>query len=122
TKVEPKHRGISLLMIEEGMPCFTKGRKLDKVGLHAQDTPELYFEACVVPAANMIGEENKGFTYLVEKLQQERLVVEMAAQTASEDMLAMTVDHVKSRQAFGKPTSAFQNTQFKLVEIATEVE
>lgn len=122
TKVEPKHRGISLLMVEEGMPGFTKGRKLDKVGLHAQDTSELYFEDCVVPVANLIGEENKGFTYLMEKLQQERLVVAMAAQTASEDMLEMTVDYVKSRQAFGKPISAFQNTQFKLVEIATEVE
>src|SRR5690606_21026152 len=102
-KAEPKHRGISLLMIEEGMPGFTKGRKLDKVGLHAQDTSELYFEDCVVPAANLIGDENKGFTYLMEKLQQERLVVAIAAQTASEDMLETTLEYVKSRKAFGKP-------------------
>ncbi|RNF39243.1 acyl-CoA dehydrogenase family protein [Planococcus salinus] len=122
TKAEPKHRGISLLMIEEGLPGFTKGRKLDKVGMHAQDTSELYFEDCVVPAANLIGEENKGFTYLMEKLQQERLVVAMAAQVASEEMLDMTMEYVKSRKAFGKPISAFQNTQFKLVEMATEIE
>lgn len=121
-KTEPKHRGISLLMIEEGMPGFIKGRRLDKVGLHAQDTSELYFEDCVVPMANLVGAEGKGFTYLMEKLQQERLVVALAAQVASEDMLEMTLDYVQSRKAFGKPISAFQNTQFKLVEMATEIE
>lgn len=121
-QAEPKHRGISLLMIEEGTPKFTKGRKLDKVGMHSQDTAELYFEDCRVPVANLIGEEGKGFSYLMEKLQQERLVVAMAAQTASEDMLQMTLDYVKSRDAFGKPIGSFQNTQFKLAEIATKVE
>ncbi|TWT02264.1 acyl-CoA dehydrogenase family protein [Planomicrobium sp. CPCC 101079] len=121
-KAEPKHRGISLLIIEEGTPGFTKGRKLNKVGLHAQDTSELYFEDCIVPASNLIGVENQGFSYLMEKLQQERLVVAIAAQAASEDMLELTLDYVKSRKAFGKPISSFQNTQFKLVEMATEVE
>lgn len=119
---EPKHRGISLLMIEEGTPGFTKGRKLDKVGMHSQDTAELYFEDCRVPAANLIGNEGKGFGYLMEKLQQERLIVALAAQTASEDMLEMTLDYVKSREAFGKSIGSFQNTQFKLAEIATKVE
>lgn len=119
---QPKHRGISLLMVEEGTPGFTKGRQLDKVGMHSQDTAELYFEDCRVPAANLIGEEGKGFSYLMEKLQQERLVVALAAQTASEDMLEMTLDYVKSREAFGKPIGSFQNTQFKLAEIATKVE
>ncbi|WP_088008546.1 acyl-CoA dehydrogenase family protein [Indiicoccus explosivorum] len=119
---EPKHRGVSLLMIEEGTPGFTKGRKLDKVGMHAQDTSELYFEDCRVPVANLIGEEGKGFTYLMEKLQQERLVVALAAQTASEDMLEMTLRYVKERTAFGKPIGSFQNTQFKLAEMATEIE
>ncbi|GEN83192.1 acyl-CoA dehydrogenase [Sporosarcina luteola] len=119
---EPKHRGISLLMIEEGTPGFTKGRKLDKVGMHSQDTAELYFEDCRVPAANLIGNKGKGFGYLMEKLQQERLIVALAAQTASEDMLEMTLDYVKSREAFGKPIGSFQNTQFKLAEIATKVE
>lgn len=121
-KVEPKHRGISLLMIEEGTPGFTKGRKLDKVGMHSQDTAELYFEDCRVPVGNLIGGEGKGFACLMEKLQQERLLVALSAQTASEDMLEMTLDYVKSREAFGKPIGSFQNTQFKLAEIATKVE
>ncbi|PAV30665.1 acyl-CoA dehydrogenase [Virgibacillus profundi] len=119
---EPKHKGISLLMIEDGMPGFSRGRKLDKVGMHAQDTAELYFEDCRVPATNVIGEAGKGFRYLMEKLQQERLVVAIAGQTASEDMLEMTLDYVKSRTAFGKSIGSFQNTQFKLAEIATQVE
>ncbi|MGB3262248.1 acyl-CoA dehydrogenase family protein [Paenisporosarcina sp.] len=122
TQIEPKHRGISLLVIEEGMPGFTRGRKLNKVGMHAQDTAELYFEDCRVPANNLLGEEGKGFTYLMEKLQQERLMVAISAQTASEDMVEMTLDYVKSRKAFGKPIGTFQNTQFKLVEMSTEVE
>lgn len=119
---EPRHRGVSLLLIEEGTPGFTKGRKLDKVGMHSQDTSELYFEDCRVPADNLLGEEGKGFHYMMEKLQQERLVVALAAQTAMEDMLRLTVDYVKSRDAFGRPVAAFQNTQFKLAEIATETE
>lgn len=119
---EPKHQGISLLVVEEGTPGFTKGRKLDKVGLHAQDTAELYFEDCRVPAANLLGEEGKGFRYLMGKLQQERLVVAISAQIASEDMLEMTIDYVKSRRAFGKPISSFQNTQFKIAEMATKIE
>lgn len=121
-QAEPKHRGISLLMIEDGTPGFTKGRKLDKVGLHAQDTAELYFEDCRVPKETLIGVEGKGFRYLMEKLQQERLVVAIGAQVASEEMVNMTVEYVKSREAFGKPIAAFQNTQFKLAELATQVE
>lgn len=119
---QPKHRGISLLLVEEGTPGFTKGRQLEKVGMHAQDTAELYFEDCRVPVQNLLGEEGKGFSYLMEKLQQERLVVALSAQTASEDMLEMTLDYVKSRNAFGKSIGSFQNTQFKLAEIATKVE
>ncbi|WP_203246705.1 acyl-CoA dehydrogenase family protein [Sporosarcina beigongshangi] len=120
--VEPKHRGISLLVVEEGTPGFTKGRKLDKVGLHAQDTAELYFEDCRVPVGNLLGEEGKGFGYLMSKLQQERLVVAIAAQIASEDMLETTIRYVKSRETFGKPVSSFQNTQFKIAEMATKIE
>lgn len=122
TQIEPKHRGISLLVVEEGMAGFTRGRKLNKVGMHAQDTAELYFEDCRVPVSNLLGEEGKGFTYLMEKLQQERLMVAISAQTASEDMVEMTLDYVKSRKAFGKPIGSFQNTQFKLVEMSTELE
>jgi alkylation response protein AidB-like acyl-CoA dehydrogenase len=122
TQVEPKHKGISLLIIEEGMSGFTRGRKLNKVGMHAQDTAELFFEDCLVPIENLIGDEGKGFTYLMEKLQQERLMVAISAQAASEDMVDMTLEYVKSRKAFGKPIGSFQNTQFKLVEMTTEVE
>ncbi|MFC4410807.1 acyl-CoA dehydrogenase family protein [Chungangia koreensis] len=122
TDPDARHKGISLLVVEEGMPGFKRGGKLDKVGMHAQDTAELYFEDCRVPVTNLIGQEGDGFSYLMDKLQQERLVVAIAAQTASEDMLNMTIDYVKSRQAFGKPVSSFQNTQFKIAEMATEIE
>ena len=119
---EKKHRGVSLLVIEGGTPGFTKGRKLEKVGMHAQDTAELYFDDCRVPVENLLGEEGKGFIYMMEKLQQERLIVAIAAQTAAEDMLSLTIDYVKSRKAFGKQVSEFQNTQFKIAEMATKIE
>lgn len=122
TEVRPKHKGISLLVIERGHPGFSRGRKLDKVGLHSQDTAELFFEDCKVPKENLLGEEGKGFLYLMNKLQQERLLVAIGAQIASEDMLETTIDYVKSREAFGRPVSQFQNTQFKIAEMATEVE
>jgi len=117
----PKHKGISLLAIERDTPGFSRGRKLNKVGLHSQDTAELIFEDCRVPKENLIGVEGKGFTYLMEKLQQERLVVAICAQAASEDMLQETIEYVKSREAFGKSISKFQNTQFKIAEMATEI-
>ncbi|WP_413303057.1 acyl-CoA dehydrogenase family protein [Bacillus sp. 1P10SD] len=122
TQAVPKHKGVSLLVIERDAPGFTRGRKLNKVGLHCQDTAELIFEDCRVPKENLIGEEGKGFLYLMEKLQQERLLVAIGAQTASEVMLKTTMDYVKSREAFGRPVSQFQNTQFKMVEMATEIE
>lgn len=118
----PKHKGVSLLVIERDTPGFSRGRKLNKIGLHCQDTAELIFEDCRVPKENLLGEEGKGFVYLMEKLQQERLLVAIGAQTASEVMLKMTMDYVKSREAFGKPISQFQNTQFKIVEMATDIE
>lgn len=118
----PKHKGVSLLVVERDAPGFSRGRKLNKVGLHCQDTAELIFEDCIVPKENLLGEEGNGFLYLMEKLQQERLLVAIGAQTASEVMLKMTVDYVKSREAFGKPISGFQNTQFKIAEMATEIE
>ena len=120
--VVPKHKGVSLLVVERDAPGFSRGRKLNKVGLHCQDTAELIFEDCIVPKENLLGEEGKGFLYLMEKLQQERLLVAIGAQTAAEVMLKMTIDYVKSREAFGKPVSAFQNTQFKIAEMATEIE
>ncbi|GAA0597423.1 acyl-CoA dehydrogenase family protein [Virgibacillus siamensis] len=119
---ELKHKGVSLLMVEGDSPGFSRGRKLNKVGLHAQDTAELYFEDFRVPKENLIGEEGKGFSYLMEKLQQERLVVAISGQVASEDMLEMTLEYVKSRKAFGRTIGSFQNSRFKLAEIATQVE
>ncbi|MBM7647715.1 acyl-CoA dehydrogenase [Bacillus ectoiniformans] len=119
---QPKYKGVSLIMVERDTPGFTRGRKLNKVGLHSQDTAELYFEDCRVPAENLIGGEGQGFRFLMEKLQQERLMVAIAAQTAAEDMLDMTINYVKERKAFGQPISKFQNTQFKLAEMATEIE
>jgi acyl-CoA dehydrogenase len=121
-KAVPKHKGVSLLVVERDAPGFSRGRKLNKVGLHCQDTAELIFEDCIVPKENLLGEEGKGFQYLMEKLQQERLIVAIAAQAASEKMLEMTMDYIKSREAFGKPISKFQNTQFKMAEMTTDVE
>lgn len=118
----PKHKGISLIVVERDSPGFSRGRKLNKVGLHSQDTAELIFEDCIVPKENLLGEEGLGFKYLMEKLQQERLVVAIAAQTAAEEMLKITIDYVKSRQAFGQPISKFQNTRFKIAEMATDIE
>ncbi|PFA66356.1 acyl-CoA dehydrogenase [Bacillus sp. AFS015802] len=121
-KSDPPHKGVSLLAIERDAAGFSRGRKLDKIGLHCQDTAELIFEDCKVPKENLIGEEGRGFLYLMNKLQQERLVVAIAAQTASEEMFSLTMEYVKSREAFGKPVSQFQNTRFKMAEMATDIE
>lgn len=121
-KAVPAHKGISLLLVERGMEGFTRGKKLNKVGLHSQDTTELFFDNVKVPVANLLGEENKGFYYLMEQLQQERLIVAIGAQVAAEEMLRLTLDYVKSRKAFSKSISEFQAVQFKLVEMATEIE
>lgn len=121
-KAVPAFKGISLLVIERDTPGFRRGKKLNKVGLHSQDTAELIFEDARVPVSNLLGEEGKGFYYLMEKLQQERLVVAIAAQVSAEETLNMTIDYMKERKAFGKPISSFQNSQFKIVEMATEIE
>lgn len=118
----PRHKGISLLVVERDTPGFSRGRKLNKAGLHAQDTAELIFEDCRIPKENLLGEEGKGFAYMMEKLQQERLIVAIAAQVSAEKILQLTIDYVKSRKAFGRSISQFQNTQFKLVEMATDIE
>ncbi|AYC28666.1 acyl-CoA dehydrogenase family protein [Paenisporosarcina cavernae] len=122
TDPQARHKGISLLVMEEGTPGFSRGRKLDKVGMHGQDTSELIFEDAKVPVSNLLGEENAGFSYMMTKLQQERLMVAISAQTAAEDMVEMTLAYVKSRTAFGKSIASFQNTQFQLVEMMTELE
>jgi acyl-CoA dehydrogenase len=119
---EPPHRGISLLLVEADSPGFVRGRKLDKLGLRGQDTSELAFEDCPVPAANLLGEEGQGFRMLMEKLQQERLSIAVASMASCRRALEDTIAYVKQRHAFGQPIAAFQNTQFKLAELATEVE
>lgn len=118
----PPHRGVSLIVVEGDTPGFTRGRKLDKVGQHSQDTAELFFEDCRVPATHLLGAEGEGFRYLTDKLQQERLIVAIAAEVAAEESLRTTMDYVKTRQAFGQPISRFQNTRFKIAEMATQVE
>ncbi|MGG0185786.1 acyl-CoA dehydrogenase family protein [Bacillus rhizoplanae] len=120
--VKPAHKGMSLLVLERGMEGFKRGKKLEKVGLHSQDTAELIFEDVKVPASNLLGEEGKGFYYLMDKLQQERLVVAIAAITAAEVMLSLTKEYVKGRKAFGKSISDFQTVQFRLAEMYTEIE
>jgi acyl-CoA dehydrogenase len=115
------HKGISLFVVEAGTPGFTKGKKLNKVGQHANDTCELIFEDVRIHENQLLGEENKGFYYLMQKLQQERLVVAITGIKSCEHMLQMTLDYTKGRTAFGKSISDFQNTQFKLAEIATQI-
>ncbi len=120
--VYPPHKGISLIVVEDGTPGFIKGRKLDKVGLHSQDTAELFFEDCRVPAKNLLGQEGMGFAYMMQKLQQERLVSAAFSQTLAERMLAAAVDYAKSRNVFGSPVSKHQHNAFKIAEMATEIE
>lgn len=118
----PAYKGVSLLIVESGTPGFKRGKKLDKIGMHSADTGELIFEDVRVPAENLLGEENRGFYYLMEKLQQERLIVAIETQIEAECCLKLTVDYVKERKAFGSRIADFQNTQFKLAEMATEID
>jgi acyl-CoA dehydrogenase len=124
TDPDPKnaHRGISLFVVEKEREGFIKGKKLKKMGMASQDTAELAFDECRVPVANRLGDEGMGFMFLMQKLQQERLVVAIASQSGAERVLEETLAYVQERKAFGKPISRFQNTQFKLVECATEIE
>ena len=119
--VENPYKSIGLYLVESGTPGFEKGKKIKKVGWHAQDTAELYFTDCRIPRANMLGEKGSGFVMLMENLQQERLMCCIMAQTAAEVMLDMTIKYCKERTAFGRLISKFQHTQFKIVEMATEI-
>jgi len=115
-------QGISLICVEDGTPGFSKGLNLKKMGWHSQDTAELIFEDCRVPVSNLLGEEGKGFYYLMQNLQKERLVVSIMAQAMAEAMLDMTVQYCKERTIFGKPVTSFQHNTFKIAEMATEIE
>ena len=119
---KPPHKGISLLLVEANSPGFVRGRKLDKLGLRGQDTSELAFEDCLAPVSNLLGQEGQGFKMLMEKLQQERLCIAVASMFSCRRALEDTVTYVKQRHAFGQAIAGFQNTQFKLAELATEVE
>jgi alkylation response protein AidB-like acyl-CoA dehydrogenase len=117
-----RHRGLSLLAVERDTPGFERGRNLEKIGLHAQDTAELFFTDAEVPAGNLLGEEGHAFRYLVANLPQERLSIATNGVAAARAALDWTLDYVKERHAFGQPIASFQNTRFALAEMHTEVE
>jgi alkylation response protein AidB-like acyl-CoA dehydrogenase len=113
--------GVSLIVVERGTPGFTRGRRLAKVGLKANDTAELFFDDCRVPAENLLGTENHGFYQLMANLPRERLGIAVAAVAAAERILALTLDYARSREAFGRPIGTFQHNRFLLAELDTEV-
>ncbi len=121
TDPEAGHKGISLLVVERGMEGFERGRNLDKIGLHAQDTAELSFTDVAVPKENLLGEEGQGFVYLMQNLPQERLIIAAQAVAASEAIVEMCLDYAKTREAFGKPIGKFQHNRFLIAEMSTEV-
>ena len=115
------HRGISLLVVERGMAGFERGRNLAKVGMHAQDTSELFFSDVRVPASNLLGEEGGGFLALMQNLPRERLAIGATALAAAEKVFQDTLQYCQQRQAFGRPIGAFQHSRFTLAEMATEL-
>ncbi len=117
-----RHRGLSLLILERGMPGFERGRNLQKVGMHSQDTAELSFTEVRVPLANLLGEENQGFFQLVAKLPQERMSIAVAGVAEARAAFENTLRYVQERRAFGQPIGSFQHSRFVLAEIATEID
>ena len=113
-------RGISLLVVERGMDGFERGRNLEKIGQHAQDTAEMFFDNVEVPKANLLGEEGSGFVSLMLHLPQERLSIAVVAAAACEAVLQMSLTYAKQREAFGRPIGTFQHNRFLLAEMATE--
>lgn len=123
-KTDPtqRHSGMSLIVVERGMEGFERGRNLEKIGMHSQDTAELFFNDVRVPVANLLGDEGKGFSYLSFNLAQERLSIAVAGVAAARAALGWTLDYVGERTAFGKAIGTFQNTKFVLAEVKTEIE
>jgi alkylation response protein AidB-like acyl-CoA dehydrogenase len=123
-KTDPteRHAGMSLVVLERGMQGFERGRNLEKVGMHAQDTAELFFTDVAVPVENRLGDEGSGFRSLVSKLPQERLSIGVTGVAAARQALDTTLAYVKERTAFGQPIGSFQNSRFRLAEMATEIE
>ncbi|MFD0855904.1 acyl-CoA dehydrogenase family protein [Actinomadura adrarensis] len=114
-------KGVSLLVVERGMEGFERGRNLDKVGMHAQDTAELFFDNVRVPKANLLGEEGMGFIYLMQNLARERLSIGATAVAAAESAFEQTLEYCKTREAFGRPIGRFQHNRFTLAEMKTEI-
>src|SRR5262249_47332160 len=114
--------GLSLLVVERGMPGFERGRNLDKIGQHSADTAELFYNDVRVPKSNLLGEEGHALEYLTANLPQERLAIAVFALAATRAALRWTVEYTNGRVAFGRPISDFQNTRFVLAEVATEIE
>ena len=123
-KTDPsqRHAGMSLMVVERSMAGFERGRNLDKIGMHSQDTAELFFNDVDVPVSNLIGEEGRAFHYLTSNLAQERLSIAISGVAVARACVGWTVDYVKERKAFGKSISQFQNTKFVLAEQRTEVD
>ncbi|OLT29745.1 acyl-CoA dehydrogenase [Nocardiopsis sp. CNR-923] len=115
-------QGFSLIAVERGTPGFDRGRNLDKVGMKAQDTAELFFSDARVPVANLVGAQGRGFAHLMENLPQERLSIATCAVASADTMLRHTVEYCRERTAFGRPIGRFQNSRFVLAEMATEVD
>jgi acyl-CoA dehydrogenase len=122
SETKKPHDGISLFLIEATSKGYHKGKKLEKIGMHAQDTSEIFFNDCRVPAQNLLGREGEGFKYLMRKLQQERLVLAIGAYASAAGAFDITLEYVKKREIFGKPISKFQNTQFTMAELATKIQ
>jgi alkylation response protein AidB-like acyl-CoA dehydrogenase len=122
-KTDPSQgrRGVSLLVVERGMAGFTRGRNLEKVGTHSQDTAELFFDEVRVPAENLLGEEGRGFAYLMRELPQERMTIAVSAIAAAESAFEWTVAYCHERSAFGQRIGDFQNTRFLLADLKTEL-
>ncbi|MDX6233028.1 MAG: hypothetical protein QOH68_2028 [Nocardioidaceae bacterium] len=123
-KTDPsqRHKGMSLIVIERGMEGFERGRNLEKVGMHSQDTAELFFTDVSVPVTNLLGQEGQGFVHLVSNLPQERLSIAVTGVAAARRALEITLEYCKERTAFGQPIGSFQNSRFRLAEMATELE
>ncbi len=113
--------GTSLFLVDAGTPGFTRGRNLEKIGLHASDTSELFFEDVRVPASSILGEVDRGFAILMNELPRERLSLAVGAVGAAEGLLEQTIDYVNQRQVFGGPVSRLQNTRFELARAATDI-
>jgi Acyl-CoA dehydrogenases len=122
TDPEERHRGLSLIVVEDATPGFSRGRHLRKIGLKSQDTAELFFDEARVPAENLLGEPGTGFATLMANLAQERMALSVSAITGARAVLDWTIDYCREREAFGQRLSSFQNTKFELAEMLTATE